>query len=73
MVFLSEISGMYKSFFSHIFELLPKIPPLTQLLLQNVGGDLLEKKPFLFFSFCIICRLINMMTVNNHVRNDVHV
>jgi len=64
---------MYKSFILRIFELLPKIPPLTQLLLQNVGGDLLEEKPFFFCSFCIICMLINMMTVNNHVRNDVHV
>jgi hypothetical protein len=43
---------------------------LRHFLLQNVGRDWLKERPF--FSFCIICRPIDMMTVNNHVRIDVY-
>ena len=71
MVFLSERSGKSKPFFLCMFGFLSKIHFSRNPLLQNVGRYLLKEKPF-FCSFSIMCRPIDMMKVNNHVRNDIY-
>jgi len=48
-----------------------KFPFLRHNLFQIVGRYLLKEKPF-FCSFRFMCRPIDMMTVSNLVRSDVH-